>query len=1199
MTTHITVPNFVHLHLHTQFSLLDAMTQISPLVDKVAEIGMPAVAVTDHGNMFGALDFYKTAKKKGIKPIIGVEAYVVPEDHTEKKIKQRYTHLILLAINDIGYRNLCRLISASYIHGFYRRPRMDKKLLREHNEGLIALSACLRGPLNDYLVQDKFDMAEQEAMDLVKIFAPEDSRRPTETSRFFLELQDHGIGLQHKCNEGLRELAKKLSLPLVITNDSHYLCPDDYKPHDVLLCIGQGKSFVDANRKSVYNTEFYLKNALEMSQLFPKDHEALNHTMHIAERCNFNWKFGEYRFPKYTKPGDEENSQIDYNDEMRTLARQGLSKRLEKLKKRWVEYNKFEQKTIDSKITEYKERLEVELECIVKMGFAGYFLIVQDFINWAKDQDIPVGPGRGSAAGSLVAYAMRITDIDPIEYDLLFQRFLNPERISMPDIDVDFCMRKREDVIRYVHGRYGGDKRVCQIVTFGKMLARGVIKDVGRAMEIPYADVDKLSKLVPETLGIKLKDAIDQEPRFQDMVLADPRIGQLLEYAQKLEGVARHTSMHAAGVVICDVDLADVIPLYKVGDDGVVTQFDMKGAETVGLIKFDFLGLKTLDQIQYAVQLINKDRIKEKSSELFSIDDIPIDDEMSYNLLKSGDTVGVFQLESDGMRELMIKLKPSTIEDVIALVALYRPGPLQSGMVDDFVDRKHGRKKVTYQFPQLEPILKNTYGVIVYQEQVMMIASSLANYSLGEADLLRRAMGKKDAAEMARQKDRFLQGAKENNLDIKKAEEIFDLMAKFAEYGFNKSHSAAYGYIAYQTAYLKANNPACFFASLLSIESDNTDKVFQYVNDARDAKIDVLPPDINSSDKYFTVKNNCIVYGLIALKGVGEGAVDAILEARKKQSKPFSSMIELCTAVEGKKLNKKVLENLAKSGAFDSFGETRATLFNSIEAVMDTAQAHQKEQNSSQISLFATIFATNEQPRPILKQAKLPEWIQTEKLAHEKEALGFYFSGHPMNQYRDDIKKFAKGNLQEISKMPDGKEVVIAGTLLSCKIITTKKGDRMAALVIEDMFSSMEVIVFPRTYQNYITILSECKDQPLLIKGVLDGSGDAVKLRANDIQYLSSVRESKTEKIALKFNLRTLEERILLDLEKLLKKHKGETTSVELHIINDGVVAQIADDSVKNLIAKLSLRNYKLKISEAFIQELERLCGAGIISYSE
>ncbi len=1179
-------PKFVHLHLHTQYSLLDASTQLEPLVQRVASLGMPAVAVTDHGNMFGAVSFYKAARKAGIKPIIGVEAYLAPGDRRDRTPGQRYTHLVLLAMNAEGYRNLCRLVSASYLEGFYYRPRVDLELLREYNRGLIALSACLRGPINDKLVHGREDEAYQLAETFAKLFPPEDPLRPTETARFFVELQDHGIPLQQKTNPELRDIAARLGLPMVVTNDSHYLSPEDYKPHDVLLCIGQGKRFNDPNRQSVYNPEFYLKGPAEMAKLFPRDHEALAASTHIAERCNFEMKFGEYRFPKYTRPGESEDSHVDYDEEMTRLAREGLERRLVRLKRQWRERKGLTDEAIAQKEQQYRERLESELKTILDMGFAGYFLIVQDFINWAKDHGIPVGPGRGSAAGSLVAYAMRITDIDPIEYDLLFQRFLNPERVNMPDIDVDFCMQRREEVIRYVSERYGGAKRVCQIVTFGKMLARGVIKDVGRVMELPYAEVDKISKMVPDVLGIKLKDAIEGEPRFKELAAKDPRIAELLEYAQRLEGVTRHTSVHAAGVVICDVDLADVVPLYKVDQNTVVTQYDMKGSEAIGLIKFDFLGLKTLDQIQYTVEMVNdarraQGRIQSPDDE-FRIDDIPLDDPETFALLQAGDTIGVFQLESSGMRDLVVRLKPSTIEDVIALVALYRPGPLQSGMVDDFVARKHGQQKVTYLLPELEPILRNTYGVIVYQEQVMMIASKLANYSLGEADLLRRAMGKKDAKVMAQQRERFLAGARENGIDPRKAEEIFDLMAKFAEYGFNKSHSAAYGYVAYQTAYLKAHYKPEFFAALLTIERNNTEKVMHYVANAREAGIDVLPPDINLSAGPFTVREGKILFGLSAIKGVGEAAVEAILNARKKLKGGFTSLPHFCEEVDLKKVNKKVLENLIKSGAFDKLGQGRASLIQGLDRAVEAAQAWQREKASGQMGLFGTGLHQH------VKLPDVPDWTESDRLAAEKEAFGFYLSGHPMEQYASELQRITTGTIRKVAGLEDGREVRVAGTISSRKVINSKTGERMAFVTLEDMDGSMELVVAPAEYQKFSGLLAEGNDAPLLVRGMLDRRSEQPKIRVKEIRLLSEVREARAREVVFQLHLDTVTQQQLEALEALLKKHPGDLpVSLEFR-------SRVDDENVRVI---LPLSRYKLKASEALQQEAERLFGEPVAAY--
>ncbi|PLX91472.1 MAG: DNA polymerase III subunit alpha, partial [Desulfuromonas sp.] len=847
--------NFVHLHLHSQYSLLDGAIKIDDLVKRGREYKMPALAVTDHGNMFGAIEFYQKASSAGIKPIIGCEVYVAPGARFDKGNARGSSdasyHLVLLCQNITGYRNLCHLISAAYREGFYYKPRIDWELLKERHHGLIALTACLGGEIPTLLGMNRQDEALARVKQMSEIF---------DDNRLFLELQENHLPEQEPVNRGLIELHNELGLPLVATNDCHYLTREDAYAHEVLLCIQTGKTMDDPNRMRFSNNEFYVKTPDEMSALFAHVPEAIDNTVAIAERCNLELDFKTYHFPQYEKPAEK-----SLDDVLEEQSREGLDQRL-------VEIRRVRTVAEDEE-KEYRERLEIELACIRQMGFPGYFLIVADFINWAKDHNIPVGPGRGSAAGSLVAFAIRITDIDPMPYNLLFERFLNPERISMPDIDVDFCIYGREDVIEYVRQKYG-EGNVAQIITFGTMAAKGVIRDVGRALSMPYGEVDKISKLVPGTLGITLKEALQQEPKLKELVEKDPKVKSLYPIALALEGLTRHASTHAAGVVVTPKPLPEYLPLYtdpKSG--GQVTQFAMSYVEKIGLVKFDFLGLKTLTVIDNAVRLI-----REGKSPDFDLTLVGDDDEETYKLLGAGETTGVFQLESSGMKELLIKLKPSCFEDIIAVCALYRPGPLGSGMVDDFILRKHGKKAITYDFPQLEPILKDTYGVIVYQEQVMLIAQVLANYSLGGADLLRRAMGKKKPEEMAKQKDLFLAGSKENKLDLKKAEGVFDLMEKFAAYGFNKSHSAAYALVAYHTAYLKTHYPVEFMAALLTEDMENTDKVIKNISEVRSMGIEVLPPDINASDRSFTVHERSIRFGLGAVKGVGAAALDSILE---------------------------------------------------------------------------------------------------------------------------------------------------------------------------------------------------------------------------------------------------------------------------------------------------------------------------------
>ncbi|HTY20677.1 MAG TPA: DNA polymerase III subunit alpha, partial [Geobacteraceae bacterium] len=871
--------DFVHLHLHTQYSLLDGAIRLTDLIAKAKEYGMPAVAATDHGNMFGAIEFYEKCTAAGIRPIIGAEVYVAPGSRFAKESGNGHDgitnfHLILLCENHQGYRNLSRLVSAGFKEGFYYKPRIDKELLAECSEGLIALSACLKGEVAYLCGRNRIE----EAIGVARWYAE------TFPGSYYLELQENTLAEQDVANKRLLEIASELSLPLAATNDCHYLNRGDARAHEVLLCIQTGKTMNDTSRMRFSADEFYFKSPDEMAGAFHYAPEAVANTVRIAERCNLELDFKTYHFPEYHKNDDKS---LDETLEEEAIA--GLKERLAVIGAKDPEFGATQESA-------YFDRLHQELDCIREMKFPGYFLIVADFINWAKKRGIPVGPGRGSAAGSLVAYAIRITDIDPIPYNLLFERFLNPERISMPDIDVDFCQDRREEVIQYVADKYGRDK-VCQIITFGTMAARGVIRDVGRALDMPYGEVDRIAKMVPEILGITLERALQQEPKLKEMSGADPRVQELLDIALRLEGLARHASTHAAGVVVAPRVMEEFCPVYKDQKSGsITTQYSMKYVEKIGLVKFDFLGLKNLTVIDNAVKLI-----RGGSDPDFDISSLRDDDQATYQLLQSGNTTGVFQLESSGMQGLLIKLKPSCFEDIIAVVALYRPGPLGSGMVDDFIDRKHGRKRVVYDLPQLEPILKDTYGVIVYQEQVMQIARTLGGYSLGGADLLRRAMGKKDPAGMAREKDKFLAGAKGKGIDARKAEAIFDLMAKFAEYGFNKSHSAAYAMVAYQTAFLKAHFPVEFMAALLTEDMGNTDKVIKNIADCREMGIDVLPPDINDSDLSFRVLGNSIRFGLGAVKNVGESAIEAILDARGKGL--FKDIFDFCERVDLRRVN--------------------------------------------------------------------------------------------------------------------------------------------------------------------------------------------------------------------------------------------------------------------------------------------------------
>ena len=821
---------FVHLHLHTQYSLLDGAIRLNDLIERAKEFEMNAVSMTDHGNIFGAVEFYEKATKAGIKPVLGCELYVAPGsrfDKTHTRGQSNY-HLVLLCKDIQGYRNLCTLLTKAYFEGFYYKPRVDRELLESHHQGLIALSACLHGEAAHAAISGDEKRTLEVIREHQKIFGEDD---------FFVEVQDAGIKEQKKANEVFLELAEKHGIPLVATNDCHYLNKTDSRVHDILLCIQTGKSVTDTNRLKFSTDELYMKSPQEMAERFGHFPGAIENTLKISDRCNLELPLGSFHMPVYNLP-DDTSAEL----ELEKAARDGLEERL-------VQIRENDPGFVKEKENEYRERLEIEIDVIQKMGFSGYFLIVADFIQHAKNKGIPVGPGRGSAAGSLVAYAMKITNLDPLPYGLLFERFLNVERKSMPDIDVDFCMDRRDEVIAYVSEKYGGRDRVSQIITFGKLKPRAVIRDVGRAMGIPYGEVDRIAKLIPNELKITIEKAIKQESRLRELRENDARVAELLSVAQALEGLPRHASTHAAGVVISDRPIVDYLPLYKGSNDEVMTQFDMGNVEKVGLIKFDFLGLKTLTVVDQTLKLI-KEHHKEKK---VNIDALPMDDSKTYELLCRGETTGVFQLESSGMKDLLRNMRPACFEDIVALVALYRPGPMESGMINDFVLAKHGKKEIEYPLPQLEPILKDTYGVIVYQEQVMQIANLLAGYSLGDADILRRAMGKKKEELMAAEKAKFLNGSDERKIDRKKAEQVFDLMAKFAGYGFNKSHSAAYGLIAYQTAYLKAHYPVEFMAALLTCDMDKSNNVVKFIVECRDMHINILPPDVNESDRVFTV----------------------------------------------------------------------------------------------------------------------------------------------------------------------------------------------------------------------------------------------------------------------------------------------------------------------------------------------------------
>ena len=1078
---------FVHLHCHTQYSLLDGANKVETLLERVKQLKQPAVAMTDHGNMFGAIEFYREAMRQGIKPIIGCEIYVAPASRFERKgvdkgNREYNNHLILLAMNLEGYRNLCKLVTAGYLEGFYYKPRVDKELLREHNRGLIALSACLQGEVAQALSAGQIEKAKSAAESYAAIFG----------ERYYLEVQDNKLPQQEKVNRLILEIGKDLSIPVAATNDCHYGERDDAEAHDVLLCVQTGKTVQEENRLKMETDELFVKSAEQMKKGFDYCPETVDRTLEIAERCNLELEFGNYHFPPFQPP--KAMTLDDYLDE---LARQGLGERLQSQGNADGGLRTAE----SSKI--YEERLKFELGVIKGMQFSGYFLIVADFINYAKDHGIPVGPGRGSAAGSLVAYVLKITDLDPIRHGLLFERFLNPERRSMPDIDVDFCIRGRDQVIRYVKEKYGSDK-VAQIATFGTLKAKAAIKDVGRALGFSFAETDAIAKLVPapkQGFDYALADAIKMEPRLQELMKSDPRVQNLIQHALRLEGLTRHASTHAAGVVLSNLPLVDYLPLYVDKEGGIVTQFDMASVEKIGLIKFDFLGLKTLTLIHDCLKLIRASRGVE-----IDINNLPLDDKKTYRLLCSGNTTGIFQLESTGIREMTVKIRPNCFEDLVAILALFRPGPLDSGMAEEYIKRKHGKEQIRYLHPLLEPTLKDTYGVIVYQEQVMQIAQKLAQYSMGEADILRRAMGKKDPEEMASQRERFVQGARKNKIDPKRAAEIFDQMETFARYGFNKSHSAAYALISYQTAYLKTHYPVEFMAALLSSEMGDTDKVIKNLAECRERGIEVLPPDINESRADFTVGGDKIRFGLAAVKNVGEKAVEVILESREGEG-AFRSLFDFCRRVDLGAVNRRVVESLVKCGAFDSTGVSRARMIAALDEAMKAGQSYQKGRQSNQIDIFDTLGAGagNGGERNGEHYPQAEEWSAQQQLACEKESLGFYITGHPLDKYEGALKKWTTGAIVDIRERSSGGEVKVGGVVTALRLRNTKKGERYASFQLEDRTGFVEILVWPDVYRRCMETL--VLDDPILVHGRLEVGEERVQIIANEVTPMAQASQ--------------------------------------------------------------------------------------------
>jgi DNA polymerase-3 subunit alpha len=1067
---------FVHLHCHTDYSLLDGACDIEQLMKATVEQGMPAVAMTDHGNLFGAVKFYNAALAAGVHPVIGCEVYVSQKGHKTRSDTDRYNHLVLLCENQEGYRNLIKLVSTGYLEGFYYKPRIDMDLLARHSKGLIGLSACLRGQIPETLLSDKQEDARRLAHTYADILGQKN---------FFLEVQDHHLDQDRRLIPELNRLAQQTGLPLVATNDSHYLRKEDARPHEILLCIQTGKGYSDPNRMRWATPDFYLKSRDEMALLFGELEDALDLTWEIAQRCQVKIEKVKNPFPKFDVP--EEHSTDTYFE---YIARHGFEKRrprLEALRAKGL---------LKHDLAEYAERLDREIQMIQKMKFSGYFLIVWDFIRYARSKGIPVGPGRGSAAGSLVGYAMAITDIDPLQYGLLFERFLNPERVSLPDIDVDFCMNRRGEVIQYVTAKYGREQ-VAQIITFNTLGARAAIKDVGRVLEMPFQDVERLTKMVPGVLNIKLEEAITQEPGFNEAARKDERVADLLQVALRLEGLARNCSVHAAGVVISPQPLQELVPLYKTNRDEIVTQFDMNGLDKLQLLKMDFLGLTTLTLIEDALRLIEK-----RHSVAIVPEDLPLDDQATYQIFSKAYTSGVFQFESSGMRDILRRYQPGRLEDLTALNALYRPGPIQGRMVDDFIERKWGRRPVQYDLPELKELLEETYGVIVYQEQVMQISNRLAGYSLGDADLLRRAMGKKNAEDMAKQRERFIAGALERGYPQKKIEKIFDLMEQFAGYGFNKSHSAAYAYLAYVTAYLKAHYPVDFMAALLTSETGNTAKVVKYINECREMGITVLPPDVNHSEWSFTPDAEAIRFGLGAVKNLGQSAVDAVARARTEGG-AFRSLYDFCERVDLGSLNRRMIESLIRAGAMDSLDGARSQKFAAVEAAMEGGQRASRDRECGQAGLFGDMLAAEEHHSAPLPN--VPDWTGKEKLAGEKEMLGFWVTGHPLDRYADKVAELATHDSASLEGLAKGAEVTLCGVPTGVARKRNKEGKPWATMTIEDRGGSVEALVFASSYERLAPQIVE--DEAVLVRGLaLPEEGAPAKISVQDIVALDNAR---------------------------------------------------------------------------------------------
>jgi DNA polymerase-3 subunit alpha len=1160
---------FTHLHLHTEYSLLDGACDVHKLVDRVAELGQTSVAMTDHGNIYGAVHFFNAAKEKGIKPILGCELYVCKaEDHRAETPNDQYNHLLVLAENEEGYRNLIRLTSEASLHGFYRKPRVSKRYLAENSKGLIGFSGCLSGELCEELMAGHYEKAKSAALQYQDIFG---------RGNFYLEIQNQGLEQENKIQNDLFRLEKELDIPLVLTNDSHYLCGEDHHAHDVMLCVQTGSKIHDTDRLRFDSDQFFVKSADEMARIFPDNPGVMQRTVEIAERCNFKLKALDTPFPEFAvPPGHTVDSYFE------EVCREGYKKRLDT-----AIHHLQARGLLRTPFHEYEARLAYEIGIIKQMKYSGYFLIVWDFIKYARDSGIPVGPGRGSATGSLVAYCMEITNIDPMQNVLLFERFLNPERVTMPDVDVDFCMNRRGEVINYVTRKYGREQ-VAQIITFNTMAAKASIKDCGRAMDMPYGDVDRIAKLVPATVGMTLDKALEESPDLRKAYDNDKQVRELIDTARKLEGLVRGQGVHASAVVIAPRPLTELVPLSRTKNDEIVTAYDMKAVEKMGLLKMDFLGLTTLTVITDAVKLIEQTR-----GEKLDIELIPIDDPETFKrVFHTALTSGVFQFESSGMRDILRRYKPDTVEELTQLNALYRPGPMD--MIDDFIERKWGRRKVEYLLPPLETILSDSLGVIVYQEQVMRIANVLSSYSLGEADLLRRAMGKKNAQAMAEQRERFLRGAAAQGYAKGPTEEIFDLMAKFSGYGFNKSHSAAYAWVAYQTAYLKTHYPVEFMAALLTSETSKPDSVVKYIQECKEMGISVEPPDVQLSGAQFTPHGEAIRFGLAAVKNVGGNAIESIKKAREELGGRFRSFWEFCEKVDLRVMNKRVIESLIKAGALDSLGG-RAPLTAAIDKAMERAQKAQRDQAHGQSGLFGLFNEAPAHGQGGDDLPRVPEWEESERLTNEKEVLGFFVSGHPLDKYAEKLRNLPSviSVAEALERKPPerrwGKdvdpadEIQVAGMMHGLRVQKTRRDQKLYAQAsLEDATGKIELIAFPRDYEKLATQLKI--EAPVVIRGMLSGDEDsAPKLSISGIVPLEEVQVKLPTGVRIRVNLDRATENMIASLKSAADAAPGPG-KVMIHLQKKGEYEVILEPESMNVAA-----------DRGWVERVEELVGKGTV----